>query len=217
MGEDVIKMLQDNHANAKVAEYNAYINKNVGSEEYKTEKKQKKISRKEFIKLFLATIAGACAALMGEKIVQIGSRVSDLNNAIKYMNDVKFKEYFERLEILYKTEKFLIFKKLDINDNNINIMRTLLKYLQDDGFKETEAWYAINASMGLNGLNLVAKVYNKDSIEDFLIYYGYFNKREDGTKKASIVLLENLCEEGYVNNVADLQRKQETEEKGKGL
>ena len=196
---------------------NRMAGKSVGNKKESARKGEKKIPRSLFIKLMLAAMAGAAAALAGQKVIQSGSRALNLNNAIKYMNDVKFKEYFERLGLEYSTEDFLMWSKVNIPSDNLAIMQNLIDFLIEDGFTETEAWYAISASFGNDGLSLVANLYGKDNIEDFLVSNGYFHKREDGTKKESAVSLGNYCEDGYANNVYNLMERQENEEKGKGL
>ena len=181
---------------------------------------QKMINRRDFLRGTVLGMASIAAALyLNEKIgltQKIGNEL-DLHAANTYMIDNKFKEYFEKLEIPYETEEFLMFKKLNINDDNIDIMRALLEYLQDDGFTETEAWFAISQAFGNDGLHLVAKVYDKKNIDELLLSSGYLFVREDKTQAPYREYFANQNQPGYIENVKRLKELDLEAKKGKGL
>ena len=213
-------LVRDNHYNAKVTEYENFINKSVGSKIEKTSKGEKVISRKDFIKWVVITMAGIAAILSGAKLYKKGKNSLDLTDAMNYMNEVKFKEYFAKLGLDYSVDKFLLWSGVNLPEeeaNNLDVMHSLLDFLMEDGFTEQEAWFAISAAFGKEGLDMVAKIYGKENSEEFLTYYGFFTTREDGTKEASTTVLENYVEEDFINNVKAIKDRQENEEKGMGL
>ena len=104
-------LVRDNHYNAKVTEYENFINKSVGSKIEKTSKGEKVISRKDFIKWVVITMAGIAAILSGAKLYKKGKNSLDLTDAMNYMNEVKFKEYFAKALISFYYGVVLIYQK----------------------------------------------------------------------------------------------------------
>ena len=212
-------ILDINHEKNKILA-ERLVSNSVGSDAMVITTKNKEIPRRDFLKYTVFGLGVAATALYFNEKLGISAKVSnelDLHAANSYMIDTKFKEYFERLNMPYETEEFLMFKKLNINDDNIDIMRALLEYLQDDGFTETEAWFAISQAFGNDGLHLVAKVYDKKNIDELLLSSGYLFVREDKTQAPYREYFANQNQPGYIENVKRLKELDIEKKKGKGL
>ena len=210
-------ILDINHEKNKILA-ERLVSNSVGSDAMVVAPKNKEIPRRDLLKYTVFGLGVAATALYFNEKLGISAKVSnelDLRAANSYMIDTKFKEYFERLNMPYETEEFLMFKKLNINDDNIMVMQALLECLQEDGFSETESWFAISQAFGNDGLYLIAKIYGKDSIDDLLMSKGYLYTREDGSHAPYREYFSNQNQVGYIENVKIL--KDLEEKKGMGL
>ena len=126
-------IVNKHYTDKKIEEYERLIENNVGSKIERTSKGKKNISRRTFMKYFLATMGGVAVAIIGPKVVEKGSEALNLSKAVDYMNEVKFKEYFKRLEIDYSTKDLLMWSKVNIPSDNL--AKAIEEIYQDDIIK----------------------------------------------------------------------------------